>query len=59
MFHSEPESGFSFFLDSGLLASEAPQVVETGTSDDATGDYFDMIDDGRMQRERPFNTDAV
>src|SRR5215472_1375558 len=60
---SSPASGSAgdrlpLLLDLGGLAAQIAQIVELGPSYVTAGDDFDLVDDGRVDRERAFHADA-
>ncbi len=45
--------------DAGGLAAQFAQVVELGAANVSAGYDFDLLKDGRVQREDPLDADAV
>lgn len=47
------------FLDLGSLTLQVAQIVQLSAANLTTTDHFDVVQTGRMQRERAFYANAV
>src|SRR5437870_4854137 len=52
-------SGLPFLSDAGLLPDLLPQVIELRPADPARPEDLDLLDAGRVDRERPLHPDPV
>src|SRR2546428_12077829 len=52
-------SGLPFLSDAGLLPDLLPQIIEVRPADPARPEDLDLLDAGRVDRERPLHPDPV